>query len=144
MSTTPAQTLRQQIVDNLVGQAEIAVRLGVQHRTVQAWRQRSRTSETVGFPPEFITVSGTPVWWWPEVAAWAANRHARRHQAAEAAPSAPPFDNGAGDRVFTEEECLEAEQAVEGALIGCADHGKKKRAVAGGAFYVCADCGVRL
>lgn len=50
-----------------VGAVEIAARLGVSRRTVDAWRQRD-----LAFPAPTWTVGGRPAWNWPAVAAWCA------------------------------------------------------------------------
>jgi hypothetical protein len=51
---------------DIVGMVEIAERLGVQRTTVERWRQRYDN-----FPRPSIVVSGTPIWTWPAVEAWA-------------------------------------------------------------------------
>lgn len=51
----------------LVGTREIADRLGLaQAETVHAWRRRHAE-----FPAPLACVSGTLVWHWPDVEAWA-------------------------------------------------------------------------
>lgn len=53
-----------------VGAVEIAARLGVARRTVDAWRQRD-----LGFPEPRWQVGGRPAWNWDDVTAWTkANR----------------------------------------------------------------------
>lgn len=52
-----------------VGAVEIAARLGVKRRTVDAWRQRG-----LGFPEPRWTVGGRPAWNFGDVAAWYASR----------------------------------------------------------------------
>ncbi len=52
-----------------VGAVEIAERLGVKRRTVDAWRQRD-----LGFPEPRWTVGGRPAWNYDDVAAWHADR----------------------------------------------------------------------
>jgi predicted DNA-binding transcriptional regulator AlpA len=55
-------------VDQLVGAAEIAERLGVKRATVvHDWRRRHPE-----FPQPVATLSAGLVWAWPDVAAWAA------------------------------------------------------------------------
>lgn len=44
---------------------EIAARLGVKRRTVDAWRQRD-----LGFPEPRWQVGGRPAWNFDDVAAW--------------------------------------------------------------------------
>lgn len=54
-------------VDQLVGTAEIAERLGVaQPETVHSWRRRHES-----FPVPVATLSIGLVWYWPEVERWA-------------------------------------------------------------------------
>lgn len=48
-----------------VGAVEIAARLGVKRRTVDAWRQRE-----LGFPEPRWQVGGRPAWHFDDVAAW--------------------------------------------------------------------------
>lgn len=55
-------------LNELVGRAEIARRAGIKERTVDSWRRRH--SE---FPEPLTHVSGTPLWLWPDVAAWIEN-----------------------------------------------------------------------
>jgi predicted DNA-binding transcriptional regulator AlpA len=55
-------------VDQLVGAAEIAERLGVKRATVvHDWRRRHPE-----FPQPVATLKAGLVWAWPDVAAWAA------------------------------------------------------------------------
>jgi predicted DNA-binding transcriptional regulator AlpA len=59
---------------DLVGIPEIASRLGVSRRTVATWRYRHQNPPSpprAPFPPEFMVVSGRPVWDWAEVEQWA-------------------------------------------------------------------------
>lgn len=51
---------------DIVGMVEIAERLNVQRTTVERWRQRH-----ADFPPPSLVVSGTPIWPWPKIEAWA-------------------------------------------------------------------------
>lgn len=51
-----------------VGTLEIAERLGVTRKAVDAWRKRG-----LGFPEPHWTVGGRPAWDWDEVTAWARN-----------------------------------------------------------------------
>jgi hypothetical protein len=53
-------------VGELVGAAEIAVRLGVARQMVHTWRQRH-----VDFPQPVATVTNTLIWAWPDVERWA-------------------------------------------------------------------------
>ena len=54
-------------MDQLVGAAEIAGRLGVKYpSTVHGWHRRG-----IGFPDPVVVLSGGMVWAWPDVAAWA-------------------------------------------------------------------------
>lgn len=54
-------------VDELVGAAEIAARLGVKRlQVVHDWRRRHGE-----FPRPVVTVSRTLVWHWPDVQRWA-------------------------------------------------------------------------
>jgi hypothetical protein len=54
-------------VDELVGTAEIALRLGVSGPSlVNDWRRRY-----ADFPEPVATVSSVHVWAWPDVRAWA-------------------------------------------------------------------------
>jgi hypothetical protein len=54
-------------VDDLVGSAEIAERLGLASSSVvRDWRRRY-----ADFPPPVLTLRMGPVWHWPDVAAWA-------------------------------------------------------------------------
>ena len=52
-------------VEDLIGLAEIAERLGVGRNTVDQWRRRGI------LPDPLTTVSGNPVWAWPDIEAWA-------------------------------------------------------------------------
>lgn len=55
-------------VDELVGAAEIAARLGVKRlQVVHDWRRRHGE-----FPRPVVAVSRTLVWYWPDVRQWAA------------------------------------------------------------------------
>ncbi|MCU1483687.1 MAG: hypothetical protein JWN67_433 [Actinomycetia bacterium] len=59
--------VRRVAVDQLVGTAEIAERLGVKHgETVHAWRRRYPD-----FPPPIATLKQAMVWSWPDVERWA-------------------------------------------------------------------------
>lgn len=49
-----------------VGVVEIADRLGVTRKAVDAWRMRD-----LGFPEPRWTVGGRPAWEWEDVEAWA-------------------------------------------------------------------------
>jgi predicted DNA-binding transcriptional regulator AlpA len=49
-----------------VGVVEIAERLGVTRKAVDAWRMRD-----LGFPEPRWTVGGRPAWEWEDVEAWA-------------------------------------------------------------------------
>jgi predicted DNA-binding transcriptional regulator AlpA len=49
-----------------VGTREIAERLGVTRKAVDAWRMRN-----LGFPEPRWTVGGRPAWDWDEVEHWA-------------------------------------------------------------------------
>lgn len=49
-----------------VGTVEVAARLGVTRKAVDAWRSRG-----LGFPDPRWTVGGRPAWSWAEVEAWA-------------------------------------------------------------------------
>jgi predicted DNA-binding transcriptional regulator AlpA len=49
----------------VVGAVEIAARLGVARRTVDAWRQRD-----IGFPEPRWTVGGRPAWDFADVEDW--------------------------------------------------------------------------
>ena len=53
-------------MDDLVGAAEVAQRLGVTHNTVLQWRRRHD-----GFPAPVAELAQALVWSWPDVAAWA-------------------------------------------------------------------------
>jgi hypothetical protein len=54
-------------VDQLVGAAEIASRLGVKYAsTVHGWHRRA-----LGFPEPVVVLRSGMVWAWPDVAAWA-------------------------------------------------------------------------
>jgi hypothetical protein len=50
---------------DLVGRAEIAERAGIKLQTVDTWRRRYPT-----FPAPMGLISGTPIWYWPDVRAW--------------------------------------------------------------------------
>jgi predicted DNA-binding transcriptional regulator AlpA len=50
-----------------VGAVEIAARLGVKRRTVDAWRQRD-----IDFPEPLWQVGGRPAWNWDTIERWAA------------------------------------------------------------------------
>ena len=52
-------------VADIVGEQEIARRLGVQVRTVHQWRARHL------LPEPLQVISGTPIWEWPAVETWA-------------------------------------------------------------------------
>lgn len=51
---------------DLVGMADIAVRLGVKTATVSQWRNRN-----TGFPMPMMFVSKSPIWNYPDVQKWA-------------------------------------------------------------------------
>ena len=54
-------------VDQLVGSAEIAERLGVKRlQVIHDWRRRH-----LDFPNPVFNIGRTGVWYWPEVRAWA-------------------------------------------------------------------------
>jgi predicted DNA-binding transcriptional regulator AlpA len=53
------------MAEQLVGQAQIAERLGVARNTVWRWTRRE------GFPPPEVRVSGVPMWRWGAVEDWA-------------------------------------------------------------------------
>ena len=54
-------------MDQLVGAAEIASRLGVKYpSTVHGWHRRD-----IGFPAPVATLKAGLVWAWPDVEAWA-------------------------------------------------------------------------
>lgn len=53
-------------MDQLVGAAEIAERLGYEPRTVHDWRRRP-----LGFPEPVARLKVALVWAWPDVEAWA-------------------------------------------------------------------------
>lgn len=57
------------VVVDPVGYAEIGERLGVRAKTVRVLRNRH-----ADFPVPAVTVTGTPVWSWREVAVWDARR----------------------------------------------------------------------
>lgn len=59
--------VRRVAVDQLVGAAEIAERLGVKHsETVHAWRRRYDD-----FPDPIAVLKQAMVWNWPDVERWA-------------------------------------------------------------------------
>lgn len=71
---------------DVVGEREIAERLGVEVQTVAAWVYRGKgkhgTRRRAGadpFPPARWSVSGVPAWYWPDVEVWAiaTGRYAR-------------------------------------------------------------------
>jgi hypothetical protein len=62
-------------VDDPVGLAELAERLGVQRNTAEMWRKRRL------LPEPTVVVSGTPVWSWRAIERWA--RATRRGRAGE-------------------------------------------------------------
>jgi predicted DNA-binding transcriptional regulator AlpA len=53
-------------VDDIVGVAEIADRLGVERNTIHRWRERHPD-----FPEPAAVLKGSLIWAWPDVAAWA-------------------------------------------------------------------------
>jgi hypothetical protein len=54
-------------VDELVGAAEIAERLGVAHvETVHVWRRRH-----ADFPKAVVKLRQAMIWYWPDVEKWA-------------------------------------------------------------------------
>jgi hypothetical protein len=53
-------------VENLVGAAEIAERLGFEPRTVHAWTHRH-----ADFPAPIAKLRQAMIWNWPDVEAWA-------------------------------------------------------------------------
>jgi chromosome partitioning protein len=61
-------------VDDLVGAAEIAERLGLAHReTVHNWRRRYPD-----FPAPIAELRQGLLWSWPDVERWARQRHGAR------------------------------------------------------------------
>jgi hypothetical protein len=69
----------------LLGVTEIGLRLGVKPNTVSIWRLRHRT-----FPAPLVTLSMGPVWYWPDVEAWAENRVRLAPVALRNAANRPP------------------------------------------------------
>lgn len=53
-------------MEDLVGAAEIAERLGIQPRTIHQWRNRYPS-----FPEPVAMLQQAMVWAWPDVQAWA-------------------------------------------------------------------------
>ena len=53
-------------MDELVGAAEIAERLGSAPRTIHAWRRRHPD-----FPAPVAELTSALVWYWPDVERWA-------------------------------------------------------------------------
>lgn len=53
---------------DLVGRSEIAEHLGVSIKTIDSWRSRP---PVVPMPEPERFISGTPVWRWADVEAWA-------------------------------------------------------------------------
>jgi hypothetical protein len=67
-------------VDELVGAAEIAERLGANKSTVvHDWRTRYQDSDKP-FPEPVVTLKAGLVWAWPDVAAWAKATGREIHQ----------------------------------------------------------------
>lgn len=60
-------------VSDMVGAADIADRLGVEHVTVLAWRTRYPD-----FPEPLAKIGAAWVWAWPDVQAWADRRKPSR------------------------------------------------------------------
>ena len=59
-------------MDNLVGTAEIAKRLGVKRpQVVHDWIRRYKEGSEHPFPAPVAHLSKVMVWNWPDVAAWA-------------------------------------------------------------------------
>ncbi|WP_428122392.1 helix-turn-helix transcriptional regulator [Candidatus Poriferisodalis sp.] len=76
-------------IDELVGAAEIAERLGVKRlQVVHDWRRRHAE-----FPRPVVAVSRTLVWYWPEVRRWAIQTG--RLSGDEEVAVTGPRDNGA-------------------------------------------------
>ena len=65
-SLTVASVGRKVDVDDLVGAAEIAGRLGVARQVIHQWRQRHPD-----FPAPVLELDRAHVWHWPDVEAWA-------------------------------------------------------------------------
>ncbi|MCI0581412.1 MAG: hypothetical protein L0227_00715 [Chloroflexi bacterium] len=55
--------------DVLVSMTEVAERLGTTAGTVRSWRVRHRD-----FPAASTTLAIGPVWWWSDIARWAARK----------------------------------------------------------------------
>ena len=53
----------------LLGVTEVAARLGVKPNTVTVWRRRHPS-----FPEPLVVLAAGPVWWAPDVDAWAETR----------------------------------------------------------------------
>lgn len=78
-------------VDDLVGAAEIAERLGVKRpHLIHDWRRRHPE-----FPQPVVELKGTLIWLWPEIRRWATttgrlaeSRPARAHPSNN--PATPP------------------------------------------------------
>lgn len=66
--------MRRDLAD-LVGPLEIAERLACQPGAVRVWISRGwpsgRRGEKVAAPPRLATISGTPIFAWPDVRRWA-------------------------------------------------------------------------
>jgi predicted DNA-binding transcriptional regulator AlpA len=58
-------------VDNLVGAAEIAEKLGVERTVVHNWRRRSAPVGMPDFPDPIAELGRFLVWHWPDVESWA-------------------------------------------------------------------------
>ncbi len=61
------------LVLDLVGPSDIAKRLGMRDQTVHAWRQRKI------LPQPLAVVSTVPIWDWPAIEHWYANRKYKKH-----------------------------------------------------------------
>lgn len=67
-----AQVGRRIDVENIVGAAEIANRLGVRRpQVVHDWIRRFPADSAHPFPPHVAQISKAKVWNWPEVERWA-------------------------------------------------------------------------
>lgn len=118
---------------------EIAERLGVNRTTVAKWRQRSRTSETMGFPEPRVTVSGTPIWLWPDVKGW---WDRRRIPAGFVITS----DDADWPYVNADEKPIRGKVTARRVDVtpSCPHPRSSRHPVAGGAAFICRDCGKQL